>query len=176
MKFTAKFTTGIFVYTALVLATLPSYAAPSGIPPAKQAEKVKVVDSKNKRLGFIGATNYLTFKADGRFFQVLVSKEELKAPYTRLLFESSDCSGLPYLQNDNDEAILIHEDAFLKPESDGYLIYMYDLSTPFDSNVSVSVNSAMYSDGFCDIARMTTSVRRAKVVAKLPFTPPFTLK
>jgi hypothetical protein len=178
MKFFAKFANGIFVCFALIGAPLPSYAAPSGIPTAKQTEKIKVVDSKNKRLGFIGASPYLTFKADGRFFWVLANKERLIAqPYSSLLFELSGCSGLAYLANLSEGAPTIYEDAFLKLESDGYTVYMYDLTLPFDPNVSVRINSELDPDGTCnESGGYNTYVRRAKAVGKLPFSPPFTLK
>jgi hypothetical protein len=180
MKFKAKFATGIFVFTAIFGAPLLTYAAPSGIPTAKQAEKAKVVDSKNKKLGFISANDHLTFKADGRYFQALVSKESLTAtPESRLLFESTGCTGSAYLNYYSENGLIIYEVAFLKHNVDGYEVYMHDLNIPFDpeSSPSVNINSVLYSDGSCnEESSSISSVRRAKVVAKLPFTPPFSLK
>jgi hypothetical protein len=188
-----------FLLMVGTLVASTAIAAPSVPPVAKFVDKIKVLDSKNKTVGFIDLNEGMNFKVGNHFFMLRVGKDGLYGGVS--YYGTDDCSGTPSLMLQAAVQLNpLHENAIVIKRNDGYDVYMPDLDTPEIEASGDTIKSykqdlgslllgpgAPVASNECQIIDWVGSsntfqfapgqkFRLGKLLAKLPFTPPFTLK
>jgi len=179
-----------------VLSMCSAMAEGDSLPNAKFVNRLKVVDAKNKTVGFLTGSGWLTFKADNRLFNVSVDKNGLHGG-TALYFKTDDCTDTPFIGSialgfENGGAF--YERAALRKEGAGYTVYYQndqlsgeELNESFHSYIADGGMvplpiSGVITPGECQSIDWNNSemfpflLHPAKTVAKLPFIPPFSFK
>jgi len=202
MKLKTKLIAGLTAISSAlaVLSMCSAMAEGDFLPNAKFVNRLKVVDAKNKTVGFLTGSGWLTFKADNRLFNVSVDKNGLHGG-TALYFKTDDCTDTPFIGPIGSIALgledgrgAFYERAALRKENSGYTVYYQndqlsgeELNESFhsyivDGGLIPGPISGDVTPGECQSIDWNNSemfpflLRPAKTVAKLPFIPPFSLK
>jgi hypothetical protein len=173
-------------------------AAPAAPPVAKYVDKIKVIDSKNKTVGFISSMDGdMSFKTGNRYFSVGTETDGFHSGMIAF-YEASDCSGAPsFAKRPAHE--LPREFVTIIKKNDGYDVYLPDLNSPDIEPSATTINSYKndlptrflnmdpsanncaildWSDpnNYLSSAYPGQKLRPGKLVGRLPFIPPFSLK
>jgi len=199
MKLKQKLIAGLTAISSAfaVLSMCSAMAEADFLPNAKFVNRLKVVDAKNKTVGFLAGNGWLTFKADNRLFNVSVDKKGLHGG-SSLYFKTDDCTDTPFIGQIalgfEEGSGAFYERAALRKEGAGYTVYFQDYQLP-EETLSESFHSYITDGGLipgpisgdvtpgeCQLLDTSNSemfpfmLRPGKQVAKLPYTPPFSLK
>jgi hypothetical protein len=149
---------------------------------ALEAASLEIVDAQNARVGAVmgiqGQFPTVLFRVNNRLFPLLVGQEHLTGTGP-LLFQTTNCSGTPFLQDagvlpNGIVPLLLPPVAVVPPGSRVFL------PTVGSSSQSINVQSVRYTIGSCQRLPQATPVAAfpAAVVMNLDtqFTPPFRIR
>jgi hypothetical protein len=143
----------------------------------KNNDTLTVIDSNKRKVGQIGPLptgfcggSAVSYEANGRIFSVSVNKTGFGKCQPLYFFESSDCSGTPFVQVDT--SALIESARVGEPGSTVYLPKLDELRKGFQSHSLIEFES------FCNTVDNIVDVAPEIPIIDLDtiFTPPFKIR
>ncbi len=170
---------------AMLVLLLPlTSLATGGVPVAKYSEKLKVIDSHKKSVGFLEDNDVMNFKAGSFRFSVSVAKDGFHGQNQKmedLYYEDQACSGTPLIKSTWISSNNLRTDVLLITGLNGYAVFAADIDAGAVGGSVVQGVKQVF--GGCNpiniypgLVNNSDTFYRSKQIATLPYIPPFSLR